>query len=335
MIFSKKISAQSTRELYETDVLRKTQVFAFLGDSSSTEVNGKCIELVNLLTNKIESMDEDCCLPVIDVIIDQCDGEYSVSFEGLLGVAVNTPETRFYDRYFWYEFKLSSVKMTESGMISTLADIKEGIIEKIKGCESDGEFKCENPSDYFAVLFPVISDNINSYLQLRHLSHQLFQTPALYNDDIFENTIFLTYDPTSEYCHCSGNYEHFHNKKIRDFFAKFDCGEIPLKRYYLIPFVMVKNVSDIPDRMSIIKTVYNNEATAVIKTCFINNDTCRLQVNQDYFYSENHEVVISGVLFVQKDPLEITENERKLTAEEDSEIFEKMIAEFKKNDYLK
>ena len=89
MIFSKKISAQSARELYETDVLRKTQVYAFLGDSSSTEVNGKCIDLVNLLTNKIESMDEDCCLPVIDVIIDQRDGEYSVSFEGLLGVAVN------------------------------------------------------------------------------------------------------------------------------------------------------------------------------------------------------------------------------------------------------
>ncbi len=332
MIFSKKISDQSSRELYETDVLRKTQVFAFLGDSSSTEVNGKCIEIVNLLTNEIESMDEDCCLPVIDVVIDQRDGEYSVSFEGLLGVAVNSPETRFNDRYFWYEYKMTSVIMKESRMIRTLAAIKDSIIERIKGCESDGEFKCENPSDYFAVLFPVIGGNLNSYLQLRHLSHQLFQTPALYNDDIFENAIFLTYDPTSEFCYSSGDYQHFHNKKIREFFAKFDCGEIPLKRYYLIPFVMVENVSEIPDKKEIIKRVIENEATAVIETCFINDDFCRLQVNRDYFYSENHEVVISGVLFVQKEFPELTENEMNLTAKEDSEIFEKLTAEYLKNE---
>lgn len=328
MKFEKKISAQYSSELYETDVLRKAQVYAFLGDSVSSEVNCKCLDLANFLNNRIESMDSDCCLPVIDVILNQRDNEYSVSFEGLLGVAVNSPETRFYDRYFWYEFKLSSVVMTESRMIKTLAGIKDCIIKKIEGCESDGEFKCEDPSDYFDILFWAISGNFHTYLQLRHLSHQLFQTPALYNDDIFENSIFLTYDPTDEPCKTCNTYGsdggHFHNKKIREFFAKFDYGEVYLKRYYLIPFVMVENVSDIPDRKSIIKKVINNEASAVIETCFINDDFCRLQVNQDYFYSENHEVVISGVLFVQKEYCNLTENEKNLTDEYDSEIFEKI-----------
>ena len=333
MNFEKKISAQYSSELYETDVLRKAQVYAFLGDSVSSEVNCKCLDLANFLNNRIESMDNDCCLPVIDVILNQHDNEYSVSFEGLLGVAVNTPETRFYDRYFWYEFKMSSVMMSESHMSSTLTDIKDSITAKIKGCESDGEFKCEDPSDYLDILFCAIGGNINSYLQLRHLSHQLFQTPALYNDDIFENTIFLTYDPTDEPCCTCNTYGddggHFHNKKIREFFAKFDYGQVYEKRYYLIPFVMVENVSDIPDRKNIIKKVINNEATAVIETCFINNDFCRLQVNQDYFYSEKHEVVISGVLFVQKDYCDLTENEMKLTDKIDSEMIEKLNEYFK------
>ena len=93
---------------------------------------------------------------------------------------------------------------------------------------------------------------------------------------------------------------------------------------------MVENVSDIPDRKNIIKKVINNEATAVIETCFINNDFCRLQVNQDYFYSEKHEVVISGVLFVQKDYCDLTENEMKLTDKIDSEMIEKLNEYFKK-----
>lgn len=330
MNFEKKVSAQYSSELYETDVLRKAQVYAFLGDSVSSEVNCKCLDLANFLNNRIESMDNDCCLPVIDVILNQRDNEYSVSFEGLLGVAVNNPETCFYDRYFWYEFKMSSDVMSESCMSSTLTDIKNEIIERIKECESDGEFKCEDPSDYLDILFCKIGDNINSYLQLNHRISQTFKNPAIYNDDIFENTIFMTYDPTSEYCHCSGNYEHFHNKKISEFFGKFDWGEVPLKRYYLVPFVLVENVSNFPDRKTIIKKVINNEASAVIETCFINNDSYRLQVAHDPFYTEKHEVVISGVLFVQKEYSMLTEKERNLTAKQDSEVFEKIA-----NEYLK
>lgn len=328
MNFEKKVSAQYSSELYETDVVRKAQVYAFLGDSVSSEVNCKCLDLANFLNNRIESTDNDCCLPVIDVILNQRDNEYSVSFEGLLGVAVNTPETSFYERYFWYEFKMSSDMMSESDMSNTLTDIKNEIIERIKECESDGDFKCEDPSDYLSVLFYAIGSTINSYLQLNHRISQTFKNPAIYNDDIFENSIFMSYDPTSEYCHCSGNYEHFHNKKICEFFGKFDWGEVPLKRYYLVPFVLVENVSNFPDRKTIIKKAIHNEASAVIKTCFINNDYCRLQTAHDPFYTEKHDVVISGVLFVQKEYCDLTENEKNLTAKQDSEIFEKITDKF-------
>ena len=332
MNFEKKVSAQYSSELYETDVLRKAQVYAFLGDSVSSEVNCKCLDLANFLNNRIESMDNDCCLPVIDVILNQRDNEYSVSFEGLLGVAVNTPETRFYDRYFWYEFKMSSVMMSESHMSNTLTDIKDCITEKIKECESDGEFKCEDPSDYLDILFCAIGGNINSYLQLNHRISQTFQKPSLYNDDISERSIFLTYDPSEERCiNCNtyGYDGHFHNKKIREFFAKFDYGEVFEKRYYLIPFVLVENVSNFPDRKTIIKKTIHNEATAVIETCFINDDYCRLQVDQNHFYTEKHEVMISGVLFVKKEYCDLTENEKNLTAKEDSEKFEKLNEFFK------
>ena len=331
MNFEKKISAQYSSELYEADVLRKAQVYAFLGDSVSSEVNCKCLDLANFLNNRIESMDEECCLPVIDVILNQHDNEYSVSFEGLLGVAVNNPETRFRDRYFWYEFKMSSDVMSESDMSSTLTDIKNEIIERIKECESDGDFKCEDPSDYLSVLVFAIGSTINSYFQLNHRISQTFEKPALYNDDIFENSIFMAYDPTSEYCNSSGNYEHFHNKKIREFFGSYDWEEVPLKRYYLVPFVLVENVSNFPDRKTIIKKAIHNEASAVIETCFINNDYCRLQVSHDPFYTEKHDVVISGVLFVQKEYQDLTDNEKNLTAKEDSEMIEKL-NEFFKND---
>lgn len=339
MNFEKKVSNQYSSELYEADVLRKVQVYAFLGDSVSSEVNCKCLDLANFLNNRIESMDNDCCLPVIDVILNQRDNEYSVSFEGLLGVAVNEPETSFYDRYFWYEFKMSSEMVSESLMSSVLTDIKNEIIERIKECESDGEFKCVDPSDYLSVLHLAIGGTIGSYLQLNHRITQTFKNPAIYNDDIFENSIFMTYDPSEEPCITCNTYGsdggHFHNKKIREFFAKFDWGEVPLKRYYLIPFVLVENVSNFPDRKTIIKKVIHNEASAVIETCFINNDLYRLQIAHDSFYTEKHDVVISGVLFVQKEYCDLTENEKNLTAKGDSEIFEKITAEYVNSQYVK
>lgn len=286
-------------EILETDVLRKTIINLFFDESIPVEISGECINLAKSLNNRIESMDRDCCFPVFNIMAHKVGEEYSVSFEGLLGVALESPETRFYKRYFWYYFDLAGKRYTDiSIVVNQITSIKNRIFESIKQCESDDDYKINDPIDYFNIIATEISLVLNSDLKLHHFSHQIDITsnPTVYKDLHGVDYIYMTKNVDR----CYAQYKNIHCNKIQEFFSKITFYESLPVKYNLIPYVIIDKKSHSYSNEEIYNRFKNNDPQESIEMNFINNDDYVVNpvMWHDYKLIDNNEI-ISGLLFVK------------------------------------
>ncbi len=286
-------------EIFETDVLRHTIVNLFFDESIPAEISGECINLAKSLNDHIESMDYDCCFPVFNIMAHKVGDEYSVGFEGLLGVALESPETSFYKRYFWYYFDLAGKRYTDiSIVVNQLSSIKNGIIERIKQCESDGDYKINDPIDYFNIITTEISLVLNSDLKLHHFSHQSDVTfnPTVYKDLHGDDYIYLTKNVDR----CYAQYKNIHCNKIQEFFSKIMFYESLPVKYNLIPYVIVDKDSRHYSNEEIYNRFKNNPPHESVEMNFINNDD--YIVNPELWLDcklPDNKKITSGLLFVK------------------------------------
>lgn len=286
-------------EILETDVLRHTIVNLFFDESIPTEISGECINLAKSLKDRIESMDHDCCFPVFNIMAQKVGDSYSVGFEGLLGVALESPETSFYKRYFWYYFDLSGKRYNDVNIVvNQLSSIKNRIFESIKQCESDGDYKINDPIVYFNIITTEISLVLNSDLKLHRFSHQSDVTfnPTVYKDLHGEDYIYMTKNVDR----CYAQYKNIHCGKIQEFFSKITFYESLPVKYNLIPYVIIAKNSCSYSNEEIYNRFKNNDPQESIEMNFINNDDYVVNpvMWHDYKLFDNDKI-ISGLLFVK------------------------------------
>lgn len=286
-------------EILETDVLRHTIVNLFFDESIPTEISAECIDLAKMLNDRIESMDQDCCFPVFNIMAQKVGSEFYNNFEGMIGVALDSPETSFYKRYFWYYFELTGKHYNDvSIVVNQLSDIKNRIIETIKQCESDGDYKINDPIDYFNIIATEISLVLDSDLKLHHFSHQISITnnPAVYKDLHGVDYIYMTKNVDR----CYAQYKNIHCSKIQEFFSKITFYESLPVKYNLIPYVIIDKNSHSYSNEEIYNRFKNNAPQESIEMNFINNDDYVVNpvMWHDYKLLDNDKI-ISGLLFVK------------------------------------